>query len=79
MDNGKHTVLTINQNWHVTFEHPETKKLHTIAMGVPGNFALDLAAAGIIRKDEIMPADSSEKIRLFEKVSKTKMDKPQGF
>ena len=70
MNTAEKLLISIDNNWQVTFEHPESRVTHTIPMGVPGNFALDLAAAGLIKFEEIMPAGSSEKIRLFEKVAK---------
>ena len=70
MDSGKKLLCQINGNWMVSFDHPATQVHYEIPTSAPGSFALDLAAAGLINKDEIVHPASSEKIRLFERVPK---------
>ena len=70
MDSGKRQLCSINGNWSVGFTHPVTGIYHEMPTSAPGSFALDLAAAGFIKRDEIVHPASSEKIRVFEQVAK---------
>lgn len=74
-------IIEITDGWTLSFKHPQTGENHLIPAEVPGNFALDLAHAGLIKESEIMPPDTDAPLREWEKVDEwvyqTEFDVPE--
>lgn len=81
ISSGWRELCLISEGWQVTFSHPVSGAKHTIATTVPGNFAKDLARAGLLKEEEIMHPATSAAIREFEKVPEwvctTVFDRPE--